>query len=613
MSLSSIDSTGIIKILFGNNCITTEQSISELYHNADDANASKVSMYCKEMIYGNNIKDTWFIFDDNGDGMSLKNMETYLTLLKLTNNKVAGKHGKYSFGGKQAVLQLAGLTTSDKSDRIIIITKKESDTAVCCEFVINKLLLNGWSNQIEPMLITDRSLPTSISNILDNSARFMDVNYHGTTIFISVNNIIKQIFDDDSNNIKYTTSINFYKRLIKCEFWVGKSYKDIQHVKLFDPLYYNDINNQYKKTTTIDCYKDDTNMYFVVGDKYLRVVNKLGHTCSLFETFEKKIKKIGSFKFLISMLYELIHNKTITEEKINRKLFLSRNDVIIGSFNPLNYGQRVKKNKHPSRYCNMRIEIQSNSNLNDTFDTIFGVNMNKGVLHYNSLPKILRKTMQLVYDEFCKNLAPIMEKKYPYVRNLETKINEPNIQPIIKKDIQPIIKKDIQPIIKKDIQPIIKKDIQPIIKKDIQPIIKKDIQPIIKKDTKLIVEKDIQPIIKKDTKLIVEKKYIYIKNLETKITEKDIQKKLHNEEGGHTEVSINGRFIDLLTDKHIIEIKNYRDRLDSLKILYYYMHYPTKIPRIHLFMPDGQNCPNDHTFESICKKYNITLTYENKD
>lgn len=50
---SSIDSKGIIHILFGNSSITSIQFISELYHNSDDSGASRVNMYRKKnRFYG---------------------------------------------------------------------------------------------------------------------------------------------------------------------------------------------------------------------------------------------------------------------------------------------------------------------------------------------------------------------------------------------------------------------------------------------------------------------------------------------------------------------------------------------------------------------------------
>jgi hypothetical protein len=79
---SSIDTKGIIKILFSNNNITTLQSISELYYNSDDSNAAKVEMYLQE--YGKvNYKKEWFIFNDNGVGMSLNDMKKYLINIRM--------------------------------------------------------------------------------------------------------------------------------------------------------------------------------------------------------------------------------------------------------------------------------------------------------------------------------------------------------------------------------------------------------------------------------------------------------------------------------------------------------------------------------------------------
>lgn len=78
----------------------------------------------------NDTEKEWFVFEDNGSGMSIEKMVKYLTLLNMgrkTNYDDEEKiqHGKYIFGGKQAVLQLEGLTSNNKSDLVIILSKQK--------------------------------------------------------------------------------------------------------------------------------------------------------------------------------------------------------------------------------------------------------------------------------------------------------------------------------------------------------------------------------------------------------------------------------------------------------------------------------------------------------
>ena len=94
------------------------------------------------------------------------------------------------------------------------------------------------------------------------------------------------------------------------------------------------------------------------------------------------------------------------------------------------------------------------------------------------------------------------------------------------------------------------------------------------------------------------------------ILEKDVQLRLAKD-GGQREVSIGGRSIDVLTDKEVIEVKCFKDRLDVLKVLVYCVYYLDKKPRIHLFTRNGEKCQRDPILEKACRKNGINLTYEN--
>jgi hypothetical protein len=143
---SNIDTKGLVNVLFGNNSIDYYQAISELYHNSDDADSTIFKIYEK------NINNTnYLVFEDNGHGMNLEDMISYLNVFNIKNYNDQESHGKYSFGGKQAIFTLCGINNIDKSERAVILSKKNNsdDASVSCEFNINDLLEYGWINRIQ--------------------------------------------------------------------------------------------------------------------------------------------------------------------------------------------------------------------------------------------------------------------------------------------------------------------------------------------------------------------------------------------------------------------------------------------------------------------------------
>ena len=82
--------------------------------------------------------------------------------------------------------------------------------------------------------------------------------------------------------------------------------------------------------------------------------------------------------------------------------------------------------------------------------------------------------------------------------------------------------------------------------------------------------------------------------------------KLQEELGGCIEVYTEFGFIDLLTDKEIIEIKNGNNWKHGFgQIIVYGEFYPLHKKRLHLF-----NIQKDLEIEKFCKKYNVNIEYE---
>ena len=514
-------------------------------------------MYVRTISDIDDEDEEWFIFEDDGCGMDISDMENYLTLLNTSRNSDENmQHGKYSFGGKQAILQLSGLTTCcQKSDRAIIISKKKSQIPVCCEFVMRDLINSGWTNTIKPFQAIDKSLPSSVRNNFKKTARFSKTDFSGTTIFIKMTNQLKKIFTDEFDAVKYQTSINFFRRLDVCKYWIGPEFKSMECILAHDPLHIDKINTKYYKIMTIEHYIDsEKKNYFVCNGEYLPFFNAKGHVRSHFISFDAtdQHEKQSNFTVELSMIYGLIRDEKLKEYSSEKDIYLCRNGVVIGTFPAFKIPiHRTAHNENISRWCRMRININSTNLLDDPLDNIFGVNMNKGIIVFKSLPKNLQKSLKIMFNDFCRSLRKNMLEDFP-----------PEQTKLIK--IEPELKK-----------------------------IKPELTPELAKITYSMPVPEPTPV--QDS---------------SKITEKSVQEKLHKREGGRKEVAINGRYIDLLTDEYIIEIKNYDQRLDSLKILYYHSHFPDHKARIHLFNEFGLGCPKDPIFEKVCEKHTIKLTYE---
>ncbi len=93
-------------------------------------------------------------------------------------------------------------------------------------------------------------------------------------------------------------------------------------------------------------------------------------------------------------------------------------------------------------------------------------------------------------------------------------------------------------------------------------------------------------------------------------TEMEVQKLLKTREGGETEVETPAGFADLLTDKHVIEIRHVIDWKDGVKVLVYAQYFPGWQPRIHLF---GGYAPAFRALvEEATKNLGIVVTWESE-
>lgn len=88
--------------------------------------------------------------------------------------------------------------------------------------------------------------------------------------------------------------------------------------------------------------------------------------------------------------------------------------------------------------------------------------------------------------------------------------------------------------------------------------------------------------------------------------EKEIQKILHQKMGGKIEVETTAGKIDLLTDKYLVEIKNYYDWKCAIgQLIAYSYNNKDKIKVVYLFDVPENNIINE--IKNICKEYNIRV------
>jgi len=88
--------------------------------------------------------------------------------------------------------------------------------------------------------------------------------------------------------------------------------------------------------------------------------------------------------------------------------------------------------------------------------------------------------------------------------------------------------------------------------------------------------------------------------------EKEIQSVLHRKFGGKIEVQVRNGFVDLLTDKYLIEIKHYKKWMTAVgQLSAYSIDYPHKKKMMYLF-----NVPKNYNINNIlevCEKDDICL------
>lgn len=424
---SNIDNKGIVSILFGNTTITSFQSICELYHNSDDSKANEVKMYIKEIR-----EEKWFIFEDNGSGMNLDDIKGYLKVLNMDDQKEGqntAKHGKYSFGGKQAILQLCGIMEASKNNRsrACLFSRKENFKPLFCVFDIEDLLLRGWSNTVVARYVGDNiNQPPSLYDMMKN--QFEADGYSGTTIMIKTNNIIDDLLADKADLISKIQKY-FFERLKACKMFVENEGKFSQ-VPYSDPLRFDSVDSKHKNAVDLEVYDvklrtytdasdleingyvydvNAINVVIINGERkeYLPYKNKAKHTHNQLIPFENKHSTFrGKISIRMTTQPDLPKDTIFNLYKRDR-LFVVRNGVVVGSFKfPIS--SKTKPYRQVTDTCQVRLIYNSTGSLDDPIDRLFGVNMNKCSIMYKTLPNVFKKTLEnYVIDDWIKKVDKV--------------------------------------------------------------------------------------------------------------------------------------------------------------------------------------------------------------
>lgn len=569
---SSTDSKGLAKILLANAKIEPRQAIAELYHNSDDADATEVKIYKTE------IKNKhWLYIGDNGRGMDMEDMKNYLNLFNVNRNTYdTQKHGKYSFGGKQAIMYLAELKNNNNNENyIIIVTKKRNHYPIACCIKIKDIQNEGWNDTIKAKDSKD-DMTGQETVILSWIDKIDDADFSGTFIFIQVTRVNEDLIDNiigcpekniDNSDFIHNMRIDYADRLNECKLWFGRTKDTLHKIDMYDPVYITSdiIDEKYYRQINVGVYRNiEHDRYsYVIDGEYIEYVNKRNHSKNEFTVFEEsdEYEKITDFKIEYNMILQVFldckctcnANKCIgsddcKKKKLERQLrkeegiYLYRNNIVIGKYPQLgsDKARRTALYEQYTDWTRMKISITADNNLNNEVDKIFGINLNKMDIQWNSLSPILKKTITLYTDSY-----------WGEIKKLMLDLSKPQPQP------QPQTLQHIQPLP------------QPLPRPQPQP------QP--------------RPP-KRDEK--------YYRTL------------LQKREGGTTEVNLGGMRCDVKTDKHVIEIKQWNKRIEGFKVLWYASWYnnDTKIrPRIHIINHNGVRCKH---LKVSCQKYGIDLSYE---
>jgi hypothetical protein len=379
------------------------------------------------------------------------------------------------------------------------------------------------------------------------------------------------IYKDENNEFLYVYCIVGHSK----KYYLNKEHNSINERYIERPGVYKKVG-EFNIITGLQYNK---NLYKGLRDYYI-CKNKIDNSCSISnrkynddDGFESNRNYYTECDKLI-YIENMNHRPTIFENIILRR----NRQVITGIKNDKAKTARGSRTS-VLKYIFIRQEIEyiTEADQNAIIDEIFGIQSNKNQ-HNNIVNEqikiLLNHYRRKVYNTVCKGIKDSIPK--PEEKHSESLIPKPE---------------------EKHSESLIPKPEENHSKSLIPKPEEKHSESLIPKLDNMMSYKTVMKGKKKQSMAT--------------LTEKECQKLLCIREGGETEICIKEFRIrcDLITDTHIIEIKNYNERYSGIKVLIYAtaLNNNNLIPRIHLF---GHNNNRDVIMEKVCKKYKIDLTYE---
>ena len=408
---------GLVKSLFVENTFTIIDSFIELYQNSDDAKSTTIKIYIIE--YKNKF---WLVIDDDGGGMSLKEMDNSLHLLHREGNEK--KHGKFNFGGKAGTLFLSGICDyieNEKDDieykgSIVVISKSDSDKAVCYNMAGKDLVNNGWLNGAVKPYYTDSD---HVSKICDYFV-IKEYNGSGTNIYIELTDKMYNELLEKEPEIKTEMQLHCYKRLEHCKLNI--QFNESTDINYKDVLQYNDIIDEKKQITKIGVYKKDNKLLFLFMDegKWYGILprgkEQWKHGPSVIDDMTPYGDSLTDFNLIQACNYTIGDSNDDKKQKQSRvKTYVSRNGFILNY-----YENRIQSLQQWIIYYAKGITSIMEYNSSPVLDTIIKINMHKSDIKWKNLPINLHRTIEHIQSDFFKKLKT-------YVNKYE--ISEPSPEP----------------------------------------------------------------------------------------------------------------------------------------------------------------------------------------
>jgi hypothetical protein len=211
-------------------------------------------------------------------------------------------------------------------------------------------------------------------------------------------------------------------------------------------------------------------------------LNEMGHielyVCSIRELYYEKSKYYTPDE-------EKEIKRIIKDKKKERCTYLCRNNIIISNFEKcIGVGQRVAQNKNPEAFWRVRIKYNTNNIVDNGLDKIFSVNMNKGIIKYDTLPIELRETIETLSKKMYGIISKRMLADYNNMSksdNIESTVDKKQKEPLDKNNIESTVdKKQKEPLDKNNIESTVDKKLINIKKLNVHKLINQ-IQSIEKK------------------------------------------------------------------------------------------------------------------------------------